>query len=101
MPRKITLFEPHFHDAQFGPTMMSSDGDEDADKSRTASVDRDTGTNEADASGGKSKLKLLAVAAVIAIVGAAAYRRFGGDDSFEIEVEEYEPEETVTSDIDD
>ncbi len=90
MPRKITIFEPHFHDAQFGPTVNS--GKEDTDE-----VVEETTGEETERSGGLGKVKYLIFAGVIAAIGFAAYKKLSGDDSFEITVEELETEEATPS----
>lgn len=92
MPNKITLFEPHFHDAQFGPTVHEAGTTESDDQPREEAQETD-----ADASGGRSKLKLLLFAAIAAGIGFAAYRRLAGNDAFEIQVEELETEEATVS----
>ena len=90
MPEKITIFEPHFHESQFGPSTIGTGSDDEAAAEATE--------EETEESGGFGKLKLLVLAAVITAVGIAAYRRFSGDEGFEIEVEEYETEEPPTAD---
>lgn len=94
MPEKITLFEPHFHDAQFGPTVNK--GSEESTES-TESVAHEETSTEDGSGGGVGKLKVLLTVAVLAAVGAAVYRKLTGDDSFEIEVEELETEAPATN----
>ena len=88
MPEKITLFEPHFHDAQFGPTVTTEKSAED---------EQAGGTDESTPSRSGGRLRYLLVAAAIAAVGYAVYRRVTGEEPFEIEVEEYETEEATAS----
>lgn len=90
MPEKITIFEPHFHDTQFGPTVTQSDESDDTTEEAAA-----PSSEASDDSGGKLKY-LLAVVAV-AIVGAAVYRKLNGDESYEIEVEELETESPAST----
>lgn len=90
MPRKITIFEPHFHDAKFGPTINDSEGD--ANEDTTSSREDDVTTTS-----GMGALKYLLFAAVVAGLGGIIYRRLNGEDGLEIEIEELDTEEATAS----
>lgn len=85
MVSKITIFEPHFHDAQFGPTMLEGDGTE----TDPESTDDDSVT----ASSGSSRLAPLFVLLGLVVVGGLLARRRSQEDEVdadamaEIEVE--------------
>ncbi|MFP4625575.1 MAG: hypothetical protein ACLFNI_03165 [Natronomonas sp.] len=79
MVTKITLFEPHFDGAQFGPTSLPDDlvpgataSDDDSD------VDESSETAEPESGSGMSKLGLVLAAGGVTLgmfVGALAVRR--------------------------
>lgn len=93
MPRKITIFEPHFHDAQFGPTVEKQDNDP-TEGDTTTDVPTET---DSDSSGGLGFLKYVVVAAVVAIIGGVVYKKLSGEDGLEIEIEELDSEEATAS----
>lgn len=82
MVDKITIFEPHFDGAQFGPSSMA----------RPETTTSDDTTTSAESAGGRRLAGMLAlVGTVVSLVAVAAvvYRR---RDSHDIEIEEIEPE---------
>jgi hypothetical protein len=99
MVQKITLFEPHFDGAQFGPSVMGGEGEdieelvEDAAESTDIEV---SGDIEESASGG-SRLRrvftFVVMAGIATAVGRMAFRRFGGDESDTLEFEDDEATE--------
>lgn len=93
MPRKITIFEPHFHDAQFGPT-VNQGPDAETEESTTTTDVTDV---ETESTGGFGKMKFLALAGIVAIIGGIVYKKFSGEDGLEIEIEELDTEEATTS----
>ncbi len=93
MPQKITIFEPHFHDAQFGPTVEKQDS-ESTESESTTDVSPET---DSASSSGLGFLKYVVVAAVVAIIGGAVYKKLSGEDGLEIEIEELDTEEATAS----
>lgn len=93
MPRKITIFEPHFHDAQFGPT-VEKQADESTESDTTTDVTTET---DSPSSSGLGFLKYVVVAAVVAIIGGVVYKKLIGEDGLEIEIEELDTEEATAS----
>lgn len=78
MVSKITIFEPHFHDAQFGPTVHQTDTE---DPEAVA-----TGEQADEESTGRSRLAPVLVLAIVAVAGIAIARRLrGGEAEFDAE----------------
>jgi hypothetical protein len=61
MVEKITFFEPHFENAQYGPETLETDTD-DSDSPST------TGTDEDDESGQKSPLVMILQGATVFVM---------------------------------
>lgn len=104
MVTKITLFEPHFDGAQFGPTSLPDDllpgataTDEDASAESTGE------TAEIESGTGFGRMRLLAAVGAMTVgvlVGAFAVRRLRGrgsseEDTAELDVETEEEELAV------
>jgi hypothetical protein len=95
MVQKITLFEPHFDGAQFGPSVMG--GADDDTEEAAESTDIEVSGDEAEATSGGSRLRrvftFVVVAGVATAVGRLAFRRFGADESDVLDVEDDEATE--------
>lgn len=91
MPRKITIFEPHFHDAQFGPTVHSG-GSERTTESAEEAPEQET------ESGGSSGLgKFFALAVIGTAIGIIVYKKMLSGENHEIEIEDLSIEEQSTT----
>lgn len=78
MVSKITIFEPHIHDAQFGPTVHETG----AEGTETAASDEQVDEE----STGPSRLAPLLILAVVAVAGVTIARRLrGGETEFDAE----------------
>lgn len=70
---KLTLFELHFDDAQFGPRSLNDDTD-----AETTMTDEPV---DAESAGGSRILRLVAASIVFSLIATAIARRFAGDDA--------------------
>lgn len=78
MVSKITLFEPHFHDSTFGPTIQEN---ADAD-------DVDAETEEPQSGRSTSAIVPVLMAIVGLVVGGLVLRRLrGGEEELEVDAE--------------
>lgn len=99
MVEKITLFEPHFDGATFGPGTSSpeSTADETVVEEAIASGGDVTGS-----SGGRGRkiLGLVVASVVVSIVASTIARRLAGDEDFEaIEFEGPEDQDEEPIDV--
>jgi hypothetical protein len=84
MVSKITIFEPHFDDAQFGPSVMDSE-------TASESTEPDVRTGDAEGSRGPSAGRTVFVLGAVAaglLAGLAAVRRARRADPESVEIEE-------------
>jgi len=89
MVDKITIFEPHFDGAQFGPTIG-------AEHDEPVEATEEMAEEESPSSGGSRRRLLLAGLFFVVIAAAIALRqKMNGD--MDIEISEIEPE-AVTAD---
>jgi hypothetical protein len=82
MVQKITLFEPHFDGATFGPGTSSSD--EPTEESMAEEpIAADADVTESGGGRGRKILGLVVASVVVSVAVSAIARRLAGDDDFE------------------
>ncbi|MFT4930794.1 MAG: hypothetical protein ACI91T_000667 [Natronomonas sp.] len=99
MVEKITLFEPHFDGATFGPANSSAESTTDETVVEEA-IDTDRDVTGSNGGRGRKIIGLVVASVVVSVVVSTIARRLAGDDDFEaIEFEGREDQDEEPIDV--